>query len=181
MYRRIILFHIFTDSCQLTCRCLSCILLLKNPRRFLRQRRPVFPDLADQITGIDDLSFLPRRYLLISKPVFHSCRTPVKPDIAAVFQRISQILFNCRNTRLSHLHHIDSCSLKLLRRLYEVSSIHPQLRLVGRNDSRSCRTGEIRDILPCFKIFANILGLMEIRSRHNININLFFFHLLTQF
>ena len=67
-----------------------------------------------------------------------------------------------RYARLTHFHHLNFRTRKLLCSLQKIPAVHPACCLISGNNHRSGRAGKSADIRSCFPVTAYILTLMRV-------------------
>ena len=76
------IFHVFTDTGQLGCNCLTCIFQIQCEDRFLGKGRAVFPDLVDEVIFVNDFSVFLGCDGLVILSLTHGNYTSVKSECA---------------------------------------------------------------------------------------------------
>ena len=176
MYCCSVFSHLLTNSFQLGCNILSCILIFQKEARFLRKRWAVFPDLIDQIYFILDCDILCAQYFFIFLSFTHRKNAAVKCNFSA-FRNLLSKPFCCRRCIINeHLHQTYSTAFHLCQCLCEISSICPQTRIIFCDYGCSVGTTESSNELSCLEMLSYILTLMEICSRYNICIDILLCH-----
>ena len=152
------------------------------------KRGTVFPNPPCQIQIItdSDIRSVPCFICLFRQLFFQSAAFPAVHDPAVKTKRPSRLHFPVQEIRdignpfLLHLKQRNSRPLQLFFRLYEIPAVGPKPCHVLSDYQRPARSGETGKVFPCLKITVHVLGTVEIRSRNDIIIHPFRFHLPTQ-
>ena len=180
MHRRLTLFHLPAQICNLLLRRFSRILLFQNPDRVHRKRRAVVPDASNQILTLRNAYLFPGqcfRDALALGRIDHSAVKTQNPLFRHMFFQKFQ---RCRHALLTGAIKFHPAAGKLCCRLHKISAIRPETCVLHRNDRRSRRTGKACHIFPAFEIPAHVFRAMEIRCRNQICVHSTLRHLLAK-
>ena len=118
-----------------------------------------------------------KSYTFIKRTFVHRYNSAVKAELISLNELAVQECIQSRNSRFSHLHQLNGCSLQLRTRLQEVSAVYPQPCSVQTDYCSSGRSGESCNKLSSLKMLTDILTLVEISSWNYIVIDSVLLHL----
>ena len=93
-----------------------------------------------------------------------------------LWHMLCQILLYGRHTRLAHFHQLHAAVFQFCGRLHEIAAIGPQTGPVLLDQGNAGGTGKAGDVFSAREMLAHVLGLVEVRGRHQVSIHMISLH-----
>ena len=180
MYGSTAFCHLCPNSCQFGRNVLAGVLVFQEEAWLLGLFRTVGPNLIDQIYFVFDGDVLCSQNFFVFLAFAHREHTTVESNLAAFRNLFCQPLGGGWSVINEHLHQTNAAAFHFGQGLGEVSSIRPQTGIILCDNSCSIGSAETGDELSGFEMFANILALMEVRSRNNVCVDVLLCHQLAK-